>query len=286
MCLDFDPRGLRRSAQDSAGGLAFSDPVFLSRENSFEGEVIDTETGIFGAQRMILTDAVWKRLPASVPGVGTLGRCAVVGSSAILQRSSYGKEIAGYDNIFRINISPTDGFGDDVGDETDVFVMGLSASHNPAHLYSGSKWEGLKKRICGRAKFVVMFGVSQVEIDAFASTVDTVSCGRLFLLNPRFIAFWENYRNAMGHHSDWLSSGGVAVAVAANICESVDLYGFHGALFDNDGMLLPSHYYPCQFANCKEGSAYLPITRPGSSAIETGLWWDMAEVSTNLNIHV
>jgi len=49
-------------------------------------------------------------------------RCAVVSSSDALLQFSFGAEIDGYDAVFRINMSPTEGFEGFVGSRTDVAV--------------------------------------------------------------------------------------------------------------------------------------------------------------------
>ncbi|XP_049915846.1 alpha-N-acetylgalactosaminide alpha-2,6-sialyltransferase 1-like [Epinephelus moara] len=56
------------------------------------------------------------------PGSGGCVRCAVVGTGGILNGSKMGKEIDAHDYVFRVNGAVTEGYEEDVGNRTSVYV--------------------------------------------------------------------------------------------------------------------------------------------------------------------
>lgn len=175
-------------------------------------------------------------------------RCAVVGSGGILNNSKMGKEIDSHEYIFRVNGAVTQGFEEDVGNRTSVYV------HTAFSLYSNilslKKYgfnsipqdEGIKYVMIpeGLRDFEWIQGLLQgKEANGSFKGVRPLKYfegkfneSRFYVLHPDFLRYIRNRFMPSKQMQDipWAmyrpTNGAFALFLALHTCDIVDAYGF------------------------------------------------------------
>uniref|UniRef100_A0A8C1Q1N9 alpha-N-acetylgalactosaminide alpha-2,6-sialyltransferase n=1 Tax=Cyprinus carpio TaxID=7962 RepID=A0A8C1Q1N9_CYPCA len=175
-------------------------------------------------------------------------RCAVVGSGGILNNSKMGKEIDSHEYVFRVNGAVTQGFEEDVGNRTSVYV------HTAFSLYSNilslKKYgfnsipqdEGIKYVMIpeGLRDFEWIQGLLQgKEANGSFKGVRPLKYfegkfneSRFYVLHPDFLRYIRNRFIPSKQMQDihWAmyrpTNGAFALFLALHTCDIVDAYGF------------------------------------------------------------
>uniref|UniRef100_A0A8C2AEX1 alpha-N-acetylgalactosaminide alpha-2,6-sialyltransferase n=1 Tax=Cyprinus carpio TaxID=7962 RepID=A0A8C2AEX1_CYPCA len=175
-------------------------------------------------------------------------RCAVVGSGGILNNSKMGKEIDSHEYVFRVNGAVTQGFEEDVGNRTSVYV------HTAFSLYSNilslKKYgfnsipqdEGIKYVMIpeGLRDFEWIQGLLQgKEANGSFKGVRPLKYfegkfneSRFYVLHPDFLRYIRNRFMPSKQMQDihWAmyrpTNGAFALFLALHTCDIVDAYGF------------------------------------------------------------
>ncbi|XP_053366873.1 alpha-N-acetylgalactosaminide alpha-2,6-sialyltransferase 1-like [Clarias gariepinus] len=104
------------------GHLNMSEWNRLAHFNNPFGFMEFNHTDIKKSVDLIPKPKHYQLLPVPNSSVDGCIRCAVVGTSGILNGSRMGKEIDSHDYVFRVNGAVTKGFEEDVGNKTSVYV--------------------------------------------------------------------------------------------------------------------------------------------------------------------
>ncbi|XP_056152696.1 alpha-N-acetylgalactosaminide alpha-2,6-sialyltransferase 1-like [Lampris incognitus] len=176
-------------------------------------------------------------------------RCAVVGTAGILNGSHMGQEIDSHDYVFRMNGVVTEGYEEDVGGKTSVYV-------HPAHsitasLYYFKKYgfktiphnEGIKYVMIpeGLRDFQWLQGLLSRERVSngpykyyrpwtyYAGQFDE---NRFYVLHPDFLRYVRNrfLKSSQLNGKHWAivrpTNGAFTLFLALHTCDVVDAYGF------------------------------------------------------------
>jgi hypothetical protein len=179
-------------------------------------------------------------------------RCAIVGQSAILQGSGYGKQIdsAYYDAVFRMNENAIERWGADIGNRATYWLT--------SGQYSVERLEkiGILQRIrATKAKYLVL--MNQVsDFGQFVALQEMIPDIEMHPTHPQWWNWyamqrlklypsiedqsWE-YHAMLGAHFGSMS-GTMTAIIALEYCKQLDFYGFYGNLHDPSGRKLPYHY--------------------------------------------
>jgi beta-galactoside alpha-2,3-sialyltransferase (sialyltransferase 4A) len=140
--------------------------------------------------------------------------CAVVGPSRNLLESGYGKLIDAHDVVIRINRAPTEDYDSDVGMKTTHHLMW------PRHLDEGQY---------DRQAFLLMTPVATATTDVFSRILELASgfewdLTRVRLIHPEFVKYLHEHWT--GDRKHYPSTGFIALMMALNVCDEVDVFGF------------------------------------------------------------
>lgn len=160
--------------------------------------------------------------------------CAVVGNSANLKGSNYGKLIDSHDIVFRMNFGPVKGFEKDIGTKT---------THRAMYPESAMDLDD--------STHLVLFAFKIMDLEWLLKSFTTGFYGRTYapviptmkankslvmVVNPAFMRYahkiWLNYKPR------YPSTGFMTLILSLHICDEVRVFGF-GA--DSDGNW--SHYW-------------------------------------------
>nr|XP_033467589.1 alpha-N-acetylgalactosaminide alpha-2,6-sialyltransferase 2-like isoform X1 [Epinephelus lanceolatus]XP_033467590.1 alpha-N-acetylgalactosaminide alpha-2,6-sialyltransferase 2-like isoform X1 [Epinephelus lanceolatus] len=183
------------------------------------------------------------------PGSGECVRCAVVGTGGILNGSRMGKEIDAHDYVFRMNGAVTEGYEEDVGNRTSVYVH--TAHSISASPYFFSKYgykaaphdEGIKYVMIpeGMRDYNWLGGLLRGEIIANGSYKNrrprTYYSGqydesRFYVLHQDFLRYVKNrfLKSRSLNSSHWAivrpTNGAFTLFLALQTCDTVSAYGF------------------------------------------------------------
>ncbi|XP_071500005.1 alpha-N-acetylneuraminate alpha-2,8-sialyltransferase ST8SIA3-like [Diadema antillarum] len=190
-------------------------PFYLTREQTYS-----------------VSEYFLKLIPKETPYVGpTMGRCAVVGNSGILEKSGCGRAIDSVDYVFRCNVPPLKGYEEDVGLKTNLTTM------NPSMLEFDSQGSASLVRHHDEAYNVVLEPYNGVlALPCFSHMFFLRLCfkaikqyyrenANMTLMHPEhFNTVWDFWKDR-GMMS-LPSTGFYIVNVAVTLCDKVDLYGF------------------------------------------------------------
>ncbi|XP_077583674.1 alpha-N-acetylgalactosaminide alpha-2,6-sialyltransferase 2-like [Stigmatopora nigra] len=189
--------------------------------------------------------------PLLIPRPGSNGciRCAVVGNGGILNGSKMGKEIDAHDYIFRMNGAVTEGYEEDVGNRTSVYVH--TAHSITMSLYVFKKYgyksaphdDGIKYVMIpeGMRDFQWLQGLLRGERVSQGPYHNqrprTYYSGqynesRFYVLHQDFLRYVRNrfLKSPNLNKGFWAivrpTNGAFALFLALHTCDSVDAYGF------------------------------------------------------------
>ncbi|XP_040202885.1 alpha-2,8-sialyltransferase 8F-like isoform X1 [Rana temporaria] len=218
--------------------------MIVTQENTEMGQTIQYEVE---KRTKNVTEELYNLFPKKSPFQKEIRSCAVVGNGGILNNSFCGNEIDRADFVFRLNLPPLN-WTNDVGTKTDLVTA------NPSILLN--KFRGLRKE---KEPFITMvkeYGSSMILLPAFSYSMNTeVSFRALYTIkdfdlksrvvffNPDYLRNLGAYFKSLGLKFQRLSSGLMMVSVAAEVCETVTLYGFWPFSEDLDGVWISHHYY-------------------------------------------
>ncbi|XP_071508197.1 alpha-N-acetylneuraminide alpha-2,8-sialyltransferase-like [Diadema antillarum] len=190
-------------------------------------------------------------MTSPLPKIGP--RCAVVGSSGLLEGSRCGSAIDDNDFVFRVNLSPVGGpFEDDVGSKINVTTINrsqlvefcrLKNMNRPINLYSDEHYYPIANR--------TSHGITQHTIIWYPRH----SAERLGWVAAFFneaLDLWPSWAYSPRSLADlssrvWgipIASTGLSVITAAILhCDDVTLYGFYPFPRDSQNRKLRYHYY-------------------------------------------
>lgn len=187
----------------------------------------------------------WSALPP-----GRYDSCAVVGSSGILRRAGYGREIDRHDAIFRFNYAPV-GLKERLASDIGVRTSYRLATHFPHEDIRENPWRvtasSLRKRqaleATARAALLLYchnpwMGVCQ------RAAVDTPN-GPARLVNPLLVEWVAALQQHFGRRARVVSSGMAGIAVALAACARVRLFGFGNASDASQGAVC-WRYWDCR----------------------------------------
>ncbi|KAM9462102.1 alpha-N-acetylgalactosaminide alpha-2,6-sialyltransferase 1-like [Clarias gariepinus] len=244
------------------GHLNMSEWNRLAHFNNPFGFMEYKYTDIKKAVDLIPKPKHYQLLPVPTGSVDGCIRCAVVGTSGILNVSRMGKEIDSHDYVFRVNGAVTKGFEGDVGNKTSVYVhtsfaliqslkilekYGFkSIPHDEGIIYvlipEGQRdfeWiEGLlkKKRMTNgsyKGYRPWTYYSNRFQKDTF------------YVLHPDFLRYIRNRfmpsetLNRSSWHFYRPTNGAFALFLALHTCDVVDVYGF----ITEDHRKYPNYYY-------------------------------------------
>ncbi|XP_019713709.1 CMP-N-acetylneuraminate-beta-galactosamide-alpha-2,3-sialyltransferase 1-like [Hippocampus comes] len=179
-------------------------------------------------------DGLLKTFPAMSKGARRCGTCAVVGNSANLKDSHYGRLIDIHDAVLRMNKSPVKGYEDDVGSKT---------THRLMYPESAADLDDVTHLVLAPFKIMDMVWLQKALTTGFPGKTyeavrSTVRANKnlVMALNPAFIAYV--HRTWLRRSAGYPSTGFLAVILALHICREVRVFGY-GA--DSDGNW--SHYW-------------------------------------------
>uniref|UniRef100_A0A672F8P4 alpha-N-acetylgalactosaminide alpha-2,6-sialyltransferase n=1 Tax=Salarias fasciatus TaxID=181472 RepID=A0A672F8P4_SALFA len=157
------------------------------------------------------------------PGGDGCIRCAVVGTSGILNGSKMGEEIDAHDYVFRMNGAITRGYEEDVGNRTSVYV-------HTAHSITSSLYL-LKKY--GYKAAPHDEGIKYVLIPEGMRDFQWLDEGGLLSLNKSFVCLFFAHRFLKSpnlNRTYWAivrpTNGAFTLFLALHTCDTVDAYGF------------------------------------------------------------
>ncbi|KAF1373673.1 hypothetical protein PFLUV_G00241390 [Perca fluviatilis] len=183
------------------------------------------------------------------PGGDGCVRCAVVGNAGILNGSKMGKEIDAHDYVFRMNGAITQGYEEDVGNRTSVYIH--TAHSITSALYFFKKFgyttvphdEGIKYIIVpeGMGDFDWLRGLlkgERITVDRYGNIRPwTYYAGqynetRFYVLHQDFLRYIRNrfLKSPNLNASYWAlvrpSNGAFTLFLALHTCDTVNAYGF------------------------------------------------------------
>uniref|UniRef100_A0A3Q0SFY5 alpha-N-acetylgalactosaminide alpha-2,6-sialyltransferase n=1 Tax=Amphilophus citrinellus TaxID=61819 RepID=A0A3Q0SFY5_AMPCI len=156
--------------------------------------------------------------------------CAVVGTAGILNGSKMGAEIDAHDYVFRMNAAVTEGFEEDVGNRTSVYVHTAHSITSSLYFYrkygykSAPYNEGIKYVMIpeGMRDFQWLEGLLKGQ--QFGNLFVCLFCFLKFFIVHRFLkspnlnaTFWPIVRP---------TNGAFTLFLALHTCDTVDAYGF------------------------------------------------------------
>uniref|UniRef100_A0A061R566 beta-galactoside alpha-(2,6)-sialyltransferase n=1 Tax=Tetraselmis sp. GSL018 TaxID=582737 RepID=A0A061R566_9CHLO len=209
--------------------------------------------------------------PADLPDLFNFTTCAVVGSGLKLLKQRRGREIDAHGTIFRSNQAPTKGFEQFVGSRTDIRVTNAA---NAFFSEDGNRTSCIVPLIPRKNGDDVVRLVHK-EIPGPES-----AC-RMLPMSPQFEAYrWTTFSNRTGRFmkAKW-SSGFSAIAIAVQLCQQVDIYGysFQGNYYFNkvhsavqagpNGERVPIEYRP-EFDNRRRLSRQALPPGPDGEAVQ------------------
>ncbi|XP_065098867.1 alpha-N-acetylgalactosaminide alpha-2,6-sialyltransferase 1-like, partial [Paramisgurnus dabryanus] len=188
-------------------------------------------------------------------------RCAVVGSSGILNNSKLGKEIDSHDYVFRVNGALTHGYEEDVGNKTSVYVHTAFSLHSSLNAFKKTGFQRIlqnenTKYVMipeGLRDFQWLQGLLQGKeatghykgvrpLDYFNGTFNE---SRFYVLHPDFLRY-VRYRFMLSeqtHTKHWAiyrpTNGAFALFLALHTCDIVDVYGY----ITEDHQKYSNYYY-------------------------------------------
>ncbi|XP_051925675.1 alpha-N-acetylgalactosaminide alpha-2,6-sialyltransferase 2-like [Hippocampus zosterae] len=189
--------------------------------------------------------------PLLSPKVGGDGciRCAVVGNAGILNGSNMGKEIDAHDHVFRMNGAVVQGYEEDVGNKTTVYVHTAHSITTSLYLFkkygykSAPHDEGIKYVMIpeGMRDFQWLQGLikgQRVESGQYKNTrprtyyTGQYNESRFYVLHQDFLRYVRNrfLRSPNLNKTYWAivrpTNGAFTVFLALHTCDIVDAYGF------------------------------------------------------------
>lgn len=182
------------------------------------------------------------------------GDVILVGSSGRMLLNKWGEEINKCSTIVRMNVSPSKGYENNVGNRTDIRIVAFNAI------------EGLLK------DYTLMEGVKKVFVwtngERFRKTVQIIGmygplyreC-RFFYLSPHSNdLLMKELRRKNGTISpvgaDWVSTGLAAVFTLTLLYRKVKMVGFGDFSGDGSGAKVPYHYWKDHLAGQSESQHY------------------------------
>ncbi|XP_077358779.1 alpha-N-acetylgalactosaminide alpha-2,6-sialyltransferase 2-like [Festucalex cinctus] len=176
-------------------------------------------------------------------------RCAVVGTAGILNGSKMGEEINAHDYVFRMNGAVTNGYEDDVGNKTSVYVHTAHSITTSLYLFkkygykSAPHDEGIKYVMIpeGMRDFQWLRGLlrgERVELGPYKNRrPQTYYTGqynesRFYVLHQDFLRYVRNrfLKSPNLNRKFWAivrpTNGAFALFLALHTCDIVDAYGF------------------------------------------------------------
>ncbi|XP_062331126.1 alpha-N-acetylgalactosaminide alpha-2,6-sialyltransferase 1-like [Osmerus eperlanus] len=176
-------------------------------------------------------------------------RCAVVANGGILNGSGMGKEIDAHDYVFRMNGAVIQGFEEDVGKRTSVYVhTAFSITASPL-LFKDFGYksvphdEGIKYVMIPEgladyqwldglfAKTAISSGLYQ-SIQPWTYYAGQFDERRFYVLHPDFLRYIRNrfLKSEFLNEENWAivrpSNGAITLFLALHTCDVVDAYGF------------------------------------------------------------
>uniref|UniRef100_A0A4W3K8B2 Alpha-2,8-sialyltransferase 8F-like n=1 Tax=Callorhinchus milii TaxID=7868 RepID=A0A4W3K8B2_CALMI len=200
-------------------------------------------------KQITITEDIFNLLPQTEPFKLPLSKlCAVVGNGGILTNSSCGEEIDQADFVFRCNLAPIVGRGDDVGLKTDLVTANpsiMSIKYQSLNFRRKPFWESTK--VYGKA-FILLPAFSYLSNTGIVFKVsytleDFGSKLQPIYLNPSYIVNITQFWKSVGVSETRLSSGLIVLSAALELCDEVWLYGFWPFSKNMEGMKIFNHYY-------------------------------------------
>ncbi|KAJ3608528.1 hypothetical protein NHX12_025575 [Muraenolepis orangiensis] len=186
--------------------------------------------------------------PLLVSRGGGCVTCAVVGMAGILNGSGMGQEIDRHDYVFRMNGAVTQGYEDDVGNKTSIY---LHTAHSLTAALIYNKKHGFKRIPQDEGIKYVMIpeGIRDLQWLQALFTGKLVAAGpyknlrpsqyysgdlnnQFYLLHPDFMRYVRNrFLKSPGLDYDFWpvvrpSNGALALFLALHTCDVVNAYGF------------------------------------------------------------
>lgn len=187
--------------------------------------------------------------PLLSPGDDGCVHCAVVGTAGILNGSGMGKEIDAHDYVFRMNGAVTEGFEEDVGNKTSVYVHTAHSITSSRYIFGkygyknaphdkGIKYvmipEGMRdfQWLDGllKGKKVSEGPYRNSEPRTFYSNQFNES--RFYVLHQDFLRYVKNrfLKSKTLNGTAWAffrpTNGAFTIFLALHTCDTVDAYGF------------------------------------------------------------
>ncbi|XP_061913495.1 alpha-N-acetylgalactosaminide alpha-2,6-sialyltransferase 1-like [Entelurus aequoreus] len=219
------------------------------------------------------------------PGGDGCIRCAVVGNGGILNASKMGEEIDAHDYVFRVNGALTEGYEDDVGNRTSVYVH---TAHSITTSLTRWKTYGYKSAPHDESIKYVMIPEGMKDYQWLDGLLkgDRVRLGpyknrrprtyytgqynesRFYVLHQDFLRYVQNrylkskFLKLASGASFRPTNGAFTVFLALHTCDVVDAYGF----ITQDHWKYATYYYE------KHEQAFRPFHSHHDYVLEMKLW--------------
>nr|XP_023672679.1 alpha-N-acetylgalactosaminide alpha-2,6-sialyltransferase 2-like [Paramormyrops kingsleyae] len=189
-------------------------------------------------------------------------RCAVVGNGGILQGSKMGREIDQHDYVLRTNGAVIQGFEEDVGSRTSLYIFSTNTLRNSMRAYAKQGFQGPPQSEETRYVFLPDHDRDYLLLKAAVtrrpvtrgperSNVppkyfgDNVTATNFKIYHPDFIRYLRNrFLRSSTMKTKYMniyrpSTGAVMLLAAVHTCDQVDAYGF----MTPDYTKYSDHYY-------------------------------------------
>uniref|UniRef100_A0A3Q1I5E2 alpha-N-acetylgalactosaminide alpha-2,6-sialyltransferase n=1 Tax=Acanthochromis polyacanthus TaxID=80966 RepID=A0A3Q1I5E2_9TELE len=175
------------------------------------------------------------------PGGDGCVRCAVVATAGILNGSKMGAEIDAHDYVFRMNGAVIEGYEDDVGNRTSVYVHTAYSMIASLHFFKKYGYkaaphdEGIKYVMIpeGMRDFQWLKSLTKGEkIPPRTYYSGQYDENRFYVLNPDFLRYVRNrfLQSPQLNTSTWSlvrpTNGAFTLFLALHTCDEVSAYGF------------------------------------------------------------
>ncbi|KAI4880850.1 hypothetical protein NFI96_011000, partial [Prochilodus magdalenae] len=149
-------------------------------------------------------------------------RCAVVGNSGNLRRTSYGPVIDGHNYIMRINLAPTVGYEEDVGSHTTHHFMYPESAKN---LAANVSFVLVPFKTLDLLWITSALSTGQIRFTyAPVKQFLRVDKDKVQIFNPAFFKYIHDRWTR--HHGRYPSTGMLVLFFALHVCDEVNVFGF------------------------------------------------------------
>ncbi|XP_055516872.1 CMP-N-acetylneuraminate-beta-galactosamide-alpha-2,3-sialyltransferase 4-like isoform X2 [Leucoraja erinacea] len=207
--------------------------------------------GIKGSEQIIRQILIKTKshMPAEIDSL-QCKRCVVVGNGNSLRNSLLGAVINKYNVVIRLNNAPVRGYEEDVGNKTTLRIFypesaikDLAIENNPDTLFVLIPFKAVDVNWLK----AILYNESNI-VDGFwrkPASINTLDPSKVRMLSPLYLqqaveTLLHQPHSFYKAKSLWPTTGFLAITMALNYCDEVDVAGFGYPLNQKNGLI---HYY-------------------------------------------